>query len=252
MSFRHDDAHEEHQLAYLAGEARALTSRLPPSLDAELSPGLDGVAARLDRAAVSAARRRLRLIDRAEITRPCAMRWEDLPGDLRRRHCARCDRDVWDLSELTADEGEALLARSPGLGVPRPCVLLTRRADGTVLTKGCGASRWPAIAAAATLPVLAAGAGFLMLPRLGESQIQQAEPDALAVRSGVELLQSLDPSRPCPSIEDLTEERVLSSSTRVEDPWGDRFRINCGVDGVEVRSDGPDHLGGTEDDVVVR
>ena len=247
MTYRHDDAHEEHQLELLAGEARALASRLPPSLDAELAPRLDVVARTLDRATASAARRRLRLIDRVEITTPCAMRWEDLPGDLRRRHCQRCDRDVWDLSELTADEGEALLGH-----VTSPCVRLTRRADGTVVTKGCGTSRWPAIAAAVTLPALAAGAGFMMLPRMGESRVQQAESDAQAIQSGVELFSMNDPDAPCPTTEDLTEERILSSSTRVEDPWGDPFRIACRVEGVEVRSDGPDHLGGTADDVVVR
>jgi hypothetical protein len=48
---------------------------------------------------------------------------------------------------------------------------------------------------------------------------------------------------------DLTEERILSSSTRTEDPWGNAFNIECDGDDITVTSNGPDGESGTEDDV---
>ena len=53
----------------------------------------------------------------------------------------------------------------------------------------------------------------------------------------------------CPSIEDLLEKQIMSSSTTRTDPWGNPFAIEC--DGVEptVTSAGPDEQMGTEDDI---
>jgi hypothetical protein len=49
------------------------------------------------------------------------------------RLCAGCDRQVFNLSEMTRDEAEALLATR---GI-KPCVRFYRRADGTVKTTDC-------------------------------------------------------------------------------------------------------------------
>lgn len=54
-------------------------------------------------------------------------------GDERVRFCAECNRNVYNLSAMTALEGEQLVAARTG----RMCVRYYRRADGTVLTADC-------------------------------------------------------------------------------------------------------------------
>jgi hypothetical protein len=48
-----------------------------------------------------------------QIPKPCDEPWENMSGCGAERHCARCDQSVYDLSEMSADEVEALLARPP-------------------------------------------------------------------------------------------------------------------------------------------
>jgi hypothetical protein len=67
----------------------------------------------------------------------CKERWETMVGDDRVRACGGCDRPVFNLSEMTRDEAEALLA-TRGL---TPCVRFYRRPDGTVMTNDCPTSR---------------------------------------------------------------------------------------------------------------
>ncbi|GAB4211890.1 MAG: hypothetical protein OHK0013_34040 [Sandaracinaceae bacterium] len=71
------------------------------------------------------------------IASPCEERWEAMVGDERVRHCSRCDRDVFNLGALTAEEIQKLLADR---GVRR-CVRLYRRHDGTMLTADCPVNR---------------------------------------------------------------------------------------------------------------
>ena len=43
--------------------------------------------------------RRMRL----RLVRGCDMRWENMVGDARVRHCGACDREVYDLTAMSAD-----------------------------------------------------------------------------------------------------------------------------------------------------
>ncbi len=116
----------EREIAELEEALRALPSRpLPPP--ASLPRGL-----------------------RVSIASPCSESWDAMVGDERTRHCSRCDRDVFNLGALRADEIEALLAEH---GVKR-CVRFFRRTDGTMLTADCPVNRPRRIA----LRVLAATA----------------------------------------------------------------------------------------------
>ena len=72
-------------------------------------------------------------LDNVRIGFQCNQRWEDMIGDDRVRACRGCDRPVFNLSEMTRTEAEALLATR---GVT-PCVRFYRRADGTVMTSDC-------------------------------------------------------------------------------------------------------------------
>ena len=67
------------------------------------------------------------------VASPCKERWADMTGDEQVRLCSGCDRQVYNLSEMTRDEAEAVLAAR---GI-KPCVRFYQRADGTVMTKDC-------------------------------------------------------------------------------------------------------------------
>ena len=73
------------------------------------------------------------LLSRVRIASPCTAGWEAMEGDERARFCRLCSLHVYNLSEMTRPEAEALIARMEG----RLCGRLYRRADGTVLTKDC-------------------------------------------------------------------------------------------------------------------
>lgn len=72
-------------------------------------------------------------IDRLRIATPCPISWEQMTGDNHVRFCGHCQLNVYNISELSRTEAEALIASTEG----RICAKLYRRADGTVLTKDC-------------------------------------------------------------------------------------------------------------------
>ena len=68
-----------------------------------------------------------------KIASPCAANWNEMIGDERRRHCAECKLNVYNLSEMTQTEAENFLINAEG----RVCLQVFRRNDGTVLTQNC-------------------------------------------------------------------------------------------------------------------
>ncbi|HLM56899.1 MAG TPA: carboxypeptidase-like regulatory domain-containing protein [Pyrinomonadaceae bacterium] len=73
------------------------------------------------------------LIERLRVASPCPANWAGMEGDERTRFCRLCSLHVYNLSEMTSREAEALIRRTEG----RLCARLYRRADGTVITKDC-------------------------------------------------------------------------------------------------------------------
>jgi len=62
------------------------------------------------------------------------MEWEQLAGDERVRFCAVCEKQVYNIAEMTRGEVEGLVRRTEG----KFCAQLFHRGDGTVVTKDCG------------------------------------------------------------------------------------------------------------------
>lgn len=67
------------------------------------------------------------------VAAPCHAPWDQMTGDNRVRHCAQCSLNVYNISEMTRREAEALIRTHEG----RLCVRYFQRADGTILTKNC-------------------------------------------------------------------------------------------------------------------
>ncbi len=118
-------------------EANAIEEKLR-QIDEELAH-IDAASARrgpLQREANALARRlreaRRSPLDDVRIASPCSARWDDMVGDDRVRHCAACDKDVFNISGMTRPEAVALVTKNRGL-----CIRMFRRADGTVMTADC-------------------------------------------------------------------------------------------------------------------
>ncbi len=76
---------------------------------------------------------RLTVIDNLRIASPCDASWAEMKGDAQRRHCAHCDKNVYNLTELEPDEIVQLIEETEG----QFCGRMYQRSDGTVLTEDC-------------------------------------------------------------------------------------------------------------------
>jgi len=104
------------------------------------------------------------LLAHVRIASPCTASWERMEGDERVRYCDHCRLNVYNLSDMSASEAEALVREKEG----RLCARFYRRRDGTILTNNCPvglrrARRWVAVrlSALASLLGVAAVAGTL-------------------------------------------------------------------------------------------
>ena len=73
------------------------------------------------------------LLANVKVASPCSALWGQMAGDDRARFCAQCQKHVYNLSSLTADEAAALIREREG----SLCARFYQRADGTVLTADC-------------------------------------------------------------------------------------------------------------------
>jgi len=73
------------------------------------------------------------VLENIRIATPCSADWDDMSGDDRVRFCGKCEKNVYNLSAMSRDEGERLMREKEG----RLCVRLYQRADGTVITNDC-------------------------------------------------------------------------------------------------------------------
>lgn len=143
------------------------------------------------------ARARLPVLDNIRVAAPCRADWNAMTGDDRVRHCGSCDKRVYNLSDLTRDEAEALIVAHEG----KLCVRYFRRHDGTILTRDCRVG----ISRRRRLRVIAAGAAAL----LGASAYLawtggrgDERPRELEVMGGIE------PLPPPPPVEEVKGELV--------------------------------------------
>jgi hypothetical protein len=73
------------------------------------------------------------ILTQIRVASPCNAAWDQMDGDERSRFCRACSKHVYNLSEMSRTEAEALVREKEG----RLCVRFYRRRDGTVLTDNC-------------------------------------------------------------------------------------------------------------------
>jgi hypothetical protein len=76
---------------------------------------------------MSAKKRRL---DQLKIVSPCSTDWDQMAGDEKKRFCSECNKFVYDFSQMTRRQVEAMVSIHQG----RMCARITRLPDGSLLT----------------------------------------------------------------------------------------------------------------------
>ncbi|CAN5391001.1 hypothetical protein BH09SUM1_BH09SUM1_29930 [soil metagenome] len=71
------------------------------------------------------------------IKTPCPVAWDSMIGDDRVRHCGICRKNVYNTSEMKADEVRSLIVETQG----KLCARLYQRQDGTLITADCATTR---------------------------------------------------------------------------------------------------------------
>jgi hypothetical protein len=167
MSYRDDLEAIQAQVQQLEGELQEVRRERARLAQVALEePRLVTELDRLRRTLHARAPRHLPLLDDVRVASPCHERWDAMTGDDQTRHCARCDKNVYNLSAMTREAAEALLRQREG----KLCVRYFRRVDGTILTADCPVGvrrkRVQLVAAAGAMTALAAGA-VAMFSRMG-------------------------------------------------------------------------------------
>ena len=72
-------------------------------------------------------------LSRVRVAAPCRADWERMQGNERVRFCTQCSMNVYNLSNMSKKDAEALILSAEG----RLCVRYYHRADGTIMTNNC-------------------------------------------------------------------------------------------------------------------
>ncbi|HJR08512.1 MAG TPA: hypothetical protein VJ842_14720 [Pyrinomonadaceae bacterium] len=111
-------------------------------------------------------------LSHVRVAAPCRADWERMRGNERVRFCDQCSMNVYNLSNMTKKDAEALILSTEG----RLCVRYYNRADGTILTKNCPVGlraikrRVSGISRAVVSSVLSFFAGMAVLAGLETAQ----------------------------------------------------------------------------------
>jgi general secretion pathway protein G len=102
----------------------------------------------------------------------------------------------------------------------------------------------------AVLGLIVGGVVAVMKPEGRAQEVDVAVKSAQRIREAG-LSWRNDNSSGCPTLSQLQHEHKLSSDARTDDPWGQRYRVDCRNDDIVVVSPGRDGKLGTDDDVRV-
>lgn len=121
----------------------------------------------------------LPLLARVTVAVPCPVRWDDMVGDDRVRHCRHCDQQVYDTAAMTTAEVEALIGQVRAGA--RVCGRLHRRPDGTLMTRDCADARRARVRAARRLVAMTAASAAAIAVLVHALPADDGVPVAVAV-----------------------------------------------------------------------
>jgi general secretion pathway protein G len=93
--------------------------------------------------------------------------------------------------------------------------------------------------------------GLLIIrPRVAAAESDAAVKDASRILVAAQEWRR-ENGKGCPTLSQLVHERQLDRAARMDDPWGERYRVRCTDEEVSVVSPGEDHQPNTSDDIRV-
>jgi hypothetical protein len=194
-------------MAAYRNDVDALSAR-HDSLAAELMAKTKEVneAARLLEEARTKAR--LPVLENIRVATPCRADWNQMTGDERTRHCGDCKKNIYNLSNMTRDEAEALIVEKEG----KLCARYYQRHDGTILLKDCsigiGVARKRRIIAVGAMALLGGAALFAY------KRTRTEDADAITCRApsvestGIRTVSHSNVDQPPPAIEAISGQMI--------------------------------------------
>ena len=161
------------------------------------------------------------ILNRVSIGSSCQTDWEAMNGDQRQRYCDQCEKSVYNFSQLTRSQAEALIARTNG----KLCARIERRPDGSILTADKSYSlprsnqKFLRIASATMSAALSLAPSITAkpvknLPVLNFSQEQQTKQDAKDTEKTAKIWGTVyDPSQ---AVVANTKITLINESTKTE------------------------------------
>jgi len=119
-------------------------------------------------------KRRLMMLEDVRLASPCPASWDEMLGDDRTRFCTGCEKNVYNISNMSREEAEDLITEKEG----DLCVRFFQRADGTIMTSDCSVGAKRKLRKKAALSIAAAGA--MALAAIG---VQVTRDERLALQS---------------------------------------------------------------------
>ena len=102
----------------------------------------------------------------------------------------------------------------------------------------------------AIMSMMAAAVVVAVIPKFKDAQIKNADQNARELRNAVTRFRSRGTDQ-CPTVTQLVSEKEIDSASKLDDPWGSAYKIECAEDEVYVLSVGPDKKEGTADDISI-
>jgi hypothetical protein len=143
------------------------------------------------------------ILKNVRVAAPCHASWDAMDGDDRTRFCFSCKLNVYNLSDMTADEAARLVQETEG----RLCVRYYQRRDGTVMTRNCPVGVSALQKRVATMITSAAALCLVMVAaakvyersggtvEVGVSPFQRAKDQARKMPVIGPIVEKLDPQR---------------------------------------------------------
>jgi general secretion pathway protein G len=97
------------------------------------------------------------------------------------------------------------------------------------------------------MALIAAGAGFAIVPQLTKAKVKTTQSDAKAIAQAS--IMYMTENKDCPTVQKLVDQKILDKKQRTKDAWDNEYAIECDEDGPVVRSSGPDGQMGNDDDI---
>ncbi len=73
------------------------------------------------------------ILDEVVIAAPCPISWDNMNGDDRVRHCSGCNKNVYNIADMTDAEANEFFEKNGST----ECIRIFRRTDGKMMTDNC-------------------------------------------------------------------------------------------------------------------